>query len=59
MVPEPLIKQLKIGGRMVIPVGDDTKSQTLVRITRKETGYVREDMGPCVFVPLIGEHGWN
>lgn len=58
-IPEPLIDQLKVGGKMVIPVGDDTKTQTLVRVTRKENGYIKEDFGPCVFVPLIGEHGWQ
>lgn len=58
-IPEPLIDQLKVGGKMVIPVGDDTKTQTLVRVTRKANGYIKEDFGPCVFVPLIGEHGWN
>lgn len=58
-VPEPLLKQLKNGGRLVIPIGDDQKTQILVRITRTETGFSREDFGPCTFVPLIGEHGWN
>jgi protein-L-isoaspartate(D-aspartate) O-methyltransferase len=58
-IPEPLIEQLRIGGKMVIPVGNDIKTQTLVRVTRKENGYVKEDFGPCVFVPLIGEHGWR
>lgn len=57
-VPEPLVSQLKIGGRMVIPLGDDQKKQNLVRVTRTETGYSTEDFGPCAFVPLIGEHGW-
>jgi protein-L-isoaspartate(D-aspartate) O-methyltransferase len=58
-IPEPLVEQLKVGGKMVIPVGNDTKTQTLVRVTRKTSGYVKEDFGPCVFVPLIGEHGWQ
>ena len=58
-IPEPLIEQLVIGGRMVIPIGREQKSQTLVRITRTETGYTTENCGPCAFVPLIGEHGWS
>jgi protein-L-isoaspartate(D-aspartate) O-methyltransferase len=58
-IPEPLIDQLKIGGKMVIPVGDDTKTQILIRVTRKDNGYIKENFGPCVFVPLIGEHGWR
>ena len=59
VVPEPLLKQLKIGGRLVIPIGHDTKTQNLIRITRGEKGFHREDFGACAFVPLIGEHGWQ
>jgi len=58
-IPEPLVKQLVIGGRMVIPIGREQKSQTLVRVTRTEGGYKTENCGPCAFVPLIGEHGWS
>lgn len=57
-IPEPLVKQLKVGGKLVIPVGEDRKSQILIRVTRKETGSTVENFGPCAFVPLIGEHGW-
>lgn len=57
-IPEPLVAQLKIGGRLVIPIGNDQKSQMLVRVTRKENGYAQENFGPCAFVPLIGQHGW-
>ncbi|MFY9557465.1 MAG: protein-L-isoaspartate(D-aspartate) O-methyltransferase [Blastocatellia bacterium] len=56
-VPEPLIKQLSIGGNLVIPVGD-AEQQVLVRIIRTETGIKREDHGLCQFVKLIGRHGW-
>jgi protein-L-isoaspartate(D-aspartate) O-methyltransferase len=59
IVPEPLVKQLEIGGRMVIPIGKDRKTQTLVRVTRTEKGFATEDCGPCAFVPLIGQHGWE
>lgn len=58
-VPEPLVKQLRVGGKLVIPVGADRKSQVLTRVTRKETGYDTADFGPCSFVPLIGDHGWG
>lgn len=58
-VPEPLVQQLEIGGRMVIPIGQDQKTQMLVRVTRKEKGYTTEECGPCAFVPLIGQHGWS
>lgn len=58
-IPEPLVQQLEIGGRMVIPIGQDQKTQNLVRITRTEKDYQTENCGPCAFVPLIGEHGWK
>jgi protein-L-isoaspartate(D-aspartate) O-methyltransferase len=56
-IPEPLVAQLAIGGRLVIPVGD-TERQTLVRVIKTETGTIREDHGLCQFVKLIGRHGW-
>jgi protein-L-isoaspartate(D-aspartate) O-methyltransferase len=58
-VPEPLEAQLKLGGRLVMPVGTTRESQTLVRIVRTETGLTREDHGACAFVPLIGHYGWS
>jgi len=59
VVPEPLLAQLRIGGRLVVPVGETRGSQTLVRIVRTETGFEREDHGSCAFVPLIGRYGWS
>jgi protein-L-isoaspartate(D-aspartate) O-methyltransferase len=56
-VPDRLVEQLSIGGRLVIPVGDRQRQQ-LVRIRRTATGVAREDLGPVAFVPLIGEAGW-
>ena len=58
-IPEPLVRQLKIGGRLVIPIGRDQKSQHLIRVTRTENDFQTEDFGACAFVPLIGEHGWK
>jgi protein-L-isoaspartate(D-aspartate) O-methyltransferase len=58
-IPEPLLQQLKIGGRLVIPIGQDQKTQHLIRITRTEKNFLTEDFGACAFVPLIGEHGWK
>jgi len=58
-VPEPLLAQLKVGGRLVIPVGASRESQRLVRVVRTEEGYQHEEHGPCAFVPLIGRYGWN
>jgi protein-L-isoaspartate(D-aspartate) O-methyltransferase len=58
-VPEPLMSQLQMGGRLAIPVGDSRDSQRLVRVIKTEKGYEREDHGPCAFVPLIGHYGWS
>jgi len=58
-IPQPLIEQLKVGGRLVIPIGADQKTQNLVRAVKTEQGVVTHDFGPCAFVPLIGEHGWR
>ncbi|HXF40978.1 MAG TPA: protein-L-isoaspartate(D-aspartate) O-methyltransferase [Blastocatellia bacterium] len=56
-VPEPLVKQLGVGGKLVIPIGSE-EQQVLVRIIRTESGVVREEHGLCQFVKLIGRHGW-
>jgi protein-L-isoaspartate(D-aspartate) O-methyltransferase len=58
-VPEPLLAQLKIDGRLVIPVGSTREAQRLVRVIRTEKGFTREDHGACAFVPLIGHYGWT
>ena len=58
-MPEPLLEQLKIGGKLVIPIGDNQKLQKLTRVTRTLSGFQTEDFGACAFVPLIGEHGWE
>jgi protein-L-isoaspartate(D-aspartate) O-methyltransferase len=57
-IPQPLVDQLAIGGRLVIPVGDESV-QDLIRLTKTEEGVKREDFGGCRFVKLIGKHGWN
>jgi protein-L-isoaspartate(D-aspartate) O-methyltransferase len=58
-IPEPLLAQLKVGGRLVLPVGPARDSQRLVRVVRTEEGYTHEEHGPCAFVPLIGRYGWS
>lgn len=59
VVPTDLIEQLKIGGVLVIPVGDSEK-QMLLRITRvSENDYNQEEFSDFKFVPLIGEKGWD
>jgi len=52
-VPDALIKQLKIGGRLVVPIGPEGE-QELVRLTRREQRIEREPLGPVAFVPLLG-----
>jgi len=58
-IPEPLIAQLKVGGRLVVPVGESRESQRLVRVFKTDNGQREEDHGGCAFVPLIGQHGWT
>lgn len=58
-VPRPLLEQLAIGGRLVIPIGPTPRTQELVRVRRTdETRYAREELGGVQFVPLIGAEGW-
>ena len=58
-VPEKLRQQLAIGGRLVIPVGDEGKHQKLLKIVRKgKDEYDEHDLGPVLFVPLVGAQGW-
>ncbi len=59
-IPPPLLEQLKIGGRLVIPTGETKKSQTLLRVRRTgESKFEQEDLGAVRFVPLIGAQGWE
>ena len=59
-VPDTLKDQLKIGGRLVMPIGKSTWYQELVRVTRiTEAEFDMEYLVPVRFVPLIGEEGWG
>ena len=59
-VPDVLMRQLSIGGSLVMPVGEPAAVQNLVKVRRLgEEDFEREDLGPVRFVPLIGEHGWD
>ena len=51
--PGPLLAQLKVGGVMVLPVGQSDTVQQLIRVTRHETGFEYEDLRPVRFVPLV------
>jgi protein-L-isoaspartate(D-aspartate) O-methyltransferase len=57
-LPEPLIEQLAEGGRLVVPVGGSFSQE--LTVVMKADGELRIwNEGGCVFVPLIGEHGWR
>jgi protein-L-isoaspartate(D-aspartate) O-methyltransferase len=57
-IPNSLLEQLAIGGRMVIPVGSKDLQQ-LYRVTRRKDGNKLENLGGCRFVPLIGSDAWE
>jgi protein-L-isoaspartate(D-aspartate) O-methyltransferase len=60
VIPESLLDQLAVGGRLVIPVGEDRDLQTLMRVTRRPDGSLeREPLGDVRFVPLVGVQGWR
>ena len=51
--PGPLLAQLKIGGIMVVPVGQSDAVQSLIRVTRHDSGYDYDELRPVRFVPLV------
>ncbi len=51
--PGPLLAQLKIGGIMVLPVGQSDTVQSLIRVRRSETGLEYDELSPVRFVPLV------
>ena len=51
--PGPLLAQLKLGGIMVLPVGQSDTVQSLIKVTRLESGYDYEELRPVRFVPLV------
>jgi protein-L-isoaspartate(D-aspartate) O-methyltransferase len=58
-IPASLKAQLALGGRLVIPVGDEERTQRLLKITRlTETSFQEDHLGAVTFVPLIGREGW-
>ena len=56
-IPDPLVDQLKIGGRLVIPVGEPI--QEMLKITKTEKGLKKESHPGFRFVPLVGEKGFK
>ena len=57
-VPKDLLDQLAVGGRLIIPVGPRYE-QNLLKVVKKEHGTAIEDLGPCRWVPLIGDAAWS
>ena len=57
-IPNHLVSQLAVGGRMVIPVGN-RYSQDLVKLYKNEHGIHKTNLGGCRFVKLVGEYGWR
>ncbi|MGY3087197.1 protein-L-isoaspartate(D-aspartate) O-methyltransferase [Hymenobacter sp. UYAg731] len=58
-LPPALLRQLRVGGRLVIPVGD-SQTQRMVRVTREGAeAFVREEFEDFRFVPLLGAGGWR
>jgi len=58
-LPPALLRQLRVGGRLVIPVGDN-QTQRMVRVTREgPESFVREEFADFRFVPLLGAGGWG
>jgi protein-L-isoaspartate(D-aspartate) O-methyltransferase len=57
-VPRALLDQLAEGGRLIVPIGT-RQQQQLVRAVKTERGVTLERLGPCAFVPLIGEDAWD
>lgn len=53
IIPKPLMSQLKIGGRLVIPLGEEVQIMTLL-IRKNETQFEKHEFGECRFVPLLG-----
>lgn len=57
-IPEMLVNQLAVGGRMVLPVGSQ-HSQELIKLIKTDAGVQKTYLGGCRFVKLVGEHGWS
>jgi protein-L-isoaspartate(D-aspartate) O-methyltransferase len=59
-VPQPFKDQLRVGGAVVMPVGDYRLGQSIVRVTRGQGGHFHQErLLDVAFVPLIGKYGWE
>jgi protein-L-isoaspartate(D-aspartate) O-methyltransferase len=57
-IPEPLKLQLAEGGKLLVPVGGRLY-QELMLVVRRDNQFTQENLGGCVFVPLVGDHGYT
>jgi len=57
-IPAPLLEQLAEGGILLVPVGG-RYCQDLIKLRKRRGRITRESRGGCIFVPLIGEHGYD
>lgn len=57
-VPPPLLEQLDESGILIIPVGSRQRSQELIRFVKKDGKIMKANLGPVMFVDLVGAHGW-
>ncbi len=57
-IPQVLLDQLIVGGRLVIPVGSRWE-QDLLQVVKQQEGMTIKNLTPCRFVPLIGDEAWN
>jgi protein-L-isoaspartate(D-aspartate) O-methyltransferase len=59
-IPKPLLEQLALGGRLVIPIGEESVQDLMVYTKDDEkNNYTEENYGGCRFVKLVGEYGWR
>jgi protein-L-isoaspartate(D-aspartate) O-methyltransferase len=58
VLPAVLLSQLAVGGRLVVPIGNQ-HTQDLIRIIKDERGVRETNLGGCRFVKLVGEQGWK
>ena len=57
-LPRPLLAQLRLGGRLIVPMGEE-ELQTLVRVWKEPHGFREDYFGECRFVKLNGTYGWE